>query len=243
MKVLKLALLLSLSTLLLSLPLSASAQWDKKPRGEWSQRDVEKLLNDSPWARTQVFTSPVTLFRQPTTGSQGVARNTTPAPPDATHVNFRIRFLSAKPIREAISRMIELQQKKPISEEVSEQLKKFSSGEFLEYIVITVSCDSQEAGANVQEAAGLLRTHGTADLKNDTYLEIKGGKRLFLHEYQPPHPDGLGARFIFKRLVDGEPFITERSEEIRFFTQLSNDYRLDRRYKIKNMIYEGNLEY
>jgi hypothetical protein len=243
MNVVKRALVSSMAALLLCLPLSASAQWEKKVYTEWSDKEVQKMLNDSPWGRTQVFTSAVTLFGQQPTGRGAGGQSTSSRPPDATHVNFRIRFLSAKPIRQAISRMMEMKQKQPISEELAAQLKSFASGDFLEYIVITVSCDSQQTGANVQQALSLLDSRGTADLKNNTFLEIKGGKRLFLQEYQPPRKDGLGARFIFARLVDGEPFISTNSEEVHFFTELNETYRLDRRYKVKDMMYEGKLEY
>lgn len=236
-------IMLGIAVLLLSLPLSAAIQWDKKPSTEWSEKDTQKMLNDSPWGKTQVFTSPLTLFRGPTTGTQGASQPTSARPPDATYVNFRIRFLSAKPIRQAISRMMELRQKQPISEEVAAQLRSFASGNFLEYIVITVSCDSPDVGANVQQALALLRSRGTADLKINTFLETKGGKRLFLQEYQPPRQDGLGARLIFPRVVDGGPFITPESEDVRVFTELDSTYRLDRRFKLKEMMYEGKLEY
>jgi hypothetical protein len=232
-----------IAALLLGLPLIASVQWDKKPPAEWSDKEVQKLLNDSPWGRTQVFTSTQTLFRQPTQGSQGVGSATATNSADATHINFRVRFLSAKPMRLAIGRMMELKQKKPISPELAAQLKSFTAGEFLEYIVVTVSCDSTEPGANVQQAQSLLSTRGNADLKNITFLETKGGKRVFLNEYQQPRQDGLGARFIFPRNVEGKPFITPESGEVRFFTELSDVYRLDRRYKVKDMMYEGKLEY
>jgi hypothetical protein len=225
--------------------LGASAQWDKKAYTEWSEKEAQKVLNDSPWGRTQVFSAPVTLFRGSPSGRQGTqsASNTPTNTGNATNIYFRIRFLSAKPVRQAISRMMEMKQKQPISDEVAAQLKSFASGEFLDLIVITVSVDSQEAGANVQQALSLLHSRGTANLKNSTYLEIKGGKRLFLQEFQPPRQDGLGARFIFARLVDGKPFITPESEEIHFVSQLDDNYRLDRRYKVKDMMYEGKLEY
>ena len=244
MNILKRALLISMAALLVSVPLSASAQWEKKPYTEWSEKEALKLLNDSPWGRTQVFTTSQPLFRGPTTGRQGTSGQGTSAnTANATHVNFRIRFLSAKPIRQAVTRMLEINQKQPMGDELAAHLKSFTSGEFLDLIVITVACDSQEPGANVQEALGLLRTRSTVALKNNTFLETKGGKRIFLQEYQPPRPDGLGARFIFSRLVDGKPFITPQSEEIHFFTELSGSYRLDRRYKVKDMMYEGKLEY
>ncbi|HSQ19547.1 MAG TPA: hypothetical protein VLR92_04150, partial [Blastocatellia bacterium] len=76
-----------------------------------------------------------------------------------------------------------------------------------------------------------------------TYLEVKGGKRIYLQEFQPTRPDGFGARLIFPRLVDGKPFITPESEDIHFVAPISDTYRLDRRFKVKDMMYEGKLEY
>src|SRR5215211_5888861 len=159
MTIWKRAFVLGLAAVLLSLPLGASAQWEKKPYTEWSEKDAQKLLNDSPWGRTQVFTSNVSMFRGPTSGRQGSSSSTTSTNTDtAQHLNFRIRFLSAKPIRQAITRMLEVKQKQPVSGELAAHLKSLAEGEFTEYIVITVSCDSQQVGANVQEAYSLLTT-------------------------------------------------------------------------------------
>lgn len=236
------ALILSLAALLLSMSPSA-AQWNKKPAIEWTEKDAQKLLDESPWAHTQVFSSPVTLFRGPTTGRQGINNPNSENTANATHINFRIRFLSARPVRQAIARQLEAKQKQPLSDEMVTMIKNFTSGEFQEYIVVTVTCDANEAGANLHEAQGLLMGRGTADLKQTTFLETKGGKRVFLQEFQRPRSDGLGARFIFPRMLDGKPFITSESDEIRFFAELDSTYRLDRRYKIKDMMYEGKLEY
>ena len=139
--------------------------------------------------------------------------------------------------------MMELKQKQPMSDELVAHLKSLASGKFLELIVITVSVDSKDVGNNVQQAAALLNTRGTADLKNSTFIETKDGRRIFLQEYQQPRPDGVGARFIFPRLVEGKPFITPESEEIHFVTELSSTYRLNMRYKVKDMMYDGKLEY
>lgn len=233
----------AMAVLFLSLTMTAPAQWEKKPYTEWSEKEAQKMLNDSPWGRTQIFTSPGEFFREPVSGRAGAGGAPPPRPANAIHVNFRIRFLSSKPIRQAIGRMLELSHKGELSEATATRIKSFTSGEFLEYIIITVTCDSRDAGANVREAQSLLSTRGTGHLKNNTFLETKGGKRLFLQEYQQPRDDGVGARFIFPRLVDGKPFITPESEEVRFFSELSGTYRLDRRYKVKDMTWEGKLEY
>jgi len=233
--------------LLLIFSFGTSAQWDKKAPSEWSEKDALKVINESPWGKTQVFTNASTLFQGPITGSSGVSGARSGKPPDrptdATHVNFRVHFLSAKPIRQAVSRLIELKQKNEMKDEVANQLKAFASGEFLEYTIVAVTVDSSDAGQNAQQALSLLHTRGTADLKNNTFLEVKGGKRVFLQEFQQPRRDGLGARFIFPRLVDGKPFINAESEEIHFYTELSDTYKLDRRFKTKDMMYEGKLEY
>src|SRR5262249_52841287 len=231
-----------LAVLFAILSVGALPQWEKKPYAEWSEKDAQKVLNDSPWGKTQVFSTPGEMFRSPTSGRQGNATRTEPNPAQALHLNFRVRFLSARPIRQAYSRLVQLKQKE-LSEMASNQLKQFVSGEFLEYVIIVVTCDSQEAGANTQQAMSLLNTRGTADLKNTTFLETKGGQRVFLQEFQPPHQDGIGARFIFPRMVDGKPFITPEGEEIHFVSELASSYKLDRRYKIKDMMTDGKLEY
>ena len=243
MKLDKQLLVPGLPILLAMLSFTAFAQWDKKPYTDWSEKDAQKVLNDSPWGKTQVFSTPGEMFRSPTSGRQGTTTRTDPNPAQALHLSFRVRFLSARPIRQAYSRLIELKQKGGMNEQAAGQLKQFVSGEFLEYVIITVTCDSQEAGSNTQQANALLSSRGTAELKNSTFLETKGGQRVFLQEFQPPKQDGIGARFIFPRLVDGKPFITPEAEEIHFVSELSSNYKLDRRYKIKEMMFDGKLEY
>ncbi len=80
-------------------------------------------------------------------------------------------------------------------------------------------------------------------LKNNTYLERGDGKRLFLTDYRAPISDGLGAKFVFPRRVDGKPFITPDAGEVRFFTEVGEKVRLNQRFKISEMMYDGRLEF
>jgi hypothetical protein len=59
----------------------------------------------------------------------------------------------------------------------------------------------------------------------------------------PAGKDGFGARFIFRREMNGQPFITKDTGEVRFYTQFSNSIKVDRRFKIADMMYLGALEY
>jgi hypothetical protein len=240
--------------LFLTLPPAAFGQWNKKPYTEWSQKDASKVLEDSPWSQKQTFTD--TSKNASTTTSRG---STQSAIADVINVNFRMRFFTAKPVRQAISRSLELQRGGEMPEEMAARLKALATADFPDYIIITVTCDGDRASNMLQEAKALLQKLATGAIKNSTYLVTKGGQRVFLQEYQPPHNDGLGARFVFPRLVDGKPFITPESGEILFHAELGggsqlnstlsnsdvarNGFTLNTRYKVKDMMFDGKLEY
>ena len=220
--------------------IAVSAQWNKKPYTEWSDKEAHKLLDDSPWGQTQTLSNTSRMFN---TGAGSGVSGRAPAEGSADHINFRIRLLSARPIRQAFSRLIQISHQSDMNDQLAAQIKAFAAGDFPDYIVIAVDVDSTEQKGQLQQAMSLLQTRTTAELKNNTYLAIKTGQRLFLEEFQPPKKDGLGARFIFPRLVDGKPFISEESGELKFVSELSTGYTLNTRFKVKDMIINGKLEY
>jgi hypothetical protein len=231
-------LLVSAFALVLALPLVVSAQVGKKPYTEWSDREALKVLNESPWGQSYSLTDMSKMF---SAGPRGVnPRQTEEA--NLRQVNFRIRFLSARPIREAFVRTIELKQKGQLPKQFADQLKAFVTNEFRDYIVVVVDFDSAATTGEYEQVRALFNNRTSADLKNNTYLQV-GGKRVFLDEYQSPKSDGLGARLVFPRLVEGKPWITEASDDIHFYCELSTTYKLETRHKIKDMIYQGKLEY
>ena len=217
-----------------------SAQWDKKVYTEWSEKEAQKILDNSPWGQTQTVSNTSRMF------NTGPGRGVQGGPPEegsADHINFRIRFLSAKPIRQAFSRLIGIKQKDNMHDQLAAQLKAFAGGEFPDYIVVSVNVDSREQRGQLQKAMGLLQSRTTAELKNNTYLAATSNDRVFLDEFQAPKGDGLGAKFIFKRLIDGKPFVDEQTGDIKFYAELSKDFILTARFKVKEMMFDGKLEY
>ena len=226
-----------LQVLLLLFPIAVSAQWQKKPYNQWSEKEALNVLNNSPWGQTQTVTDTSTMFgaRAARTGPTGEY--------EVPKTNFRIRFFSAKPIRQAISRLVEIKQKGEMNKQLEGQLKALAAADFPDYIVITVLTDFAESGTRMGTAATLLDKLTSAELKNTTYLSI-GGQRLFLQEYQPPRKDGLGARFVFPRMVDGKPFISLDSGEVLFHSELTGaKIDLNMRFKVNDMVFDGKLEY
>jgi hypothetical protein len=220
----------------LSYPLVVTAQWSKKPYTEWSEKDATKLLNDSPWCQTQAVTDTSQM-----TG-QGRADSGQSRVQEVVNVNLRIRFLSAKPTRQAISHLMELTNREKISAQLAERLKAFAAADFPDYIVITVTSESDKASRLLQQTQASFYKLTTSELRNNTYL-LSGGQRVFIKEYQPPGNDGLGARYIFPRTVDGKPFITPESGDVLFHSEPAGATALNMRYKVKDMMYGGKLEY
>jgi hypothetical protein len=219
-----------------ALAVGIGAQKKMKPWTEWSEKEAQKILDDSPWGQTQVETEHSEPFYSPANrGTDQGAFN------QATFLNLRIRFLSAKPIRQAFARVMELRQRAP-NPQLLESLRAFVDRQFDDWIVVAVNYDSKDRRLS-GPALQAFNSANVGLLKNQTYLEIKGGKRLFLEDYKAPIEDGLGAKFIFPRLVEGKPFITPESGEVRFYSEVPKLTKLNMRFKLSEMMYEGQLEY
>jgi hypothetical protein len=239
-----------LITFALLLPLSlVSAQKKGNVWAEWSKKDAQKMLNDSPWAQTQTDTdTSQRLYSR--TGDLNLSRDSASAGTTSRlgrgavnqeiNIRFRVRFFSARPIRQAHARLIKIGQNP--SGEVLTKLQDFAELKAVSSIIITASFDSNNAGY-LGTIIKAFDTGTTNILKNKTYLERSDGKRLFLEQYVPPGKDGFGARFIFPRQTNGAPFINRNSGVVRFHTEYPIGIQIDRRFKVADMVYNGELEY
>lgn len=231
---------------------SAATAQTSKPWTEWTKKDIEKTLNDSAWGQTQseggqsqapTSTSAIsttTSGRREDSNITAATRVESGEVKPSTAVKYHVRFLSAKPVRAAFARMVQLAQPQP-NEALTGQLQAFIDRDFADYIVVSVGIEV----ADQKMAMPFMRAFSSATteaLKNAVYLERKDGKKLYLKEYRAPVEDGMGAKFVFDRVVDGQPFLSS-SDNVRFFAQLSEKMKLSTKYKLSDMMYDGKLEY
>jgi len=244
-------------TLLLFVTISVSQE---KPWAEWTRAEAEKILNNSAWGQTQTETDTSEMVYTPTTqgGAVGSTRSENVrgltdrqavnnsrlnqgATNQAISVNYHVRLLSAKPVRQAFMRVMELT-RKDLDRETLKGLRSFVERDFSEYIAVSVTFDSTDG----RYTGPALQAFGSATLgtlKNRTYLERKDGKRLFLMDYYAPMNDGLGAKFIFPRLVDERNFLNADSGSFRFFSEVGSQIKLNVTFKMSDLMYNGQLEY
>lgn len=222
---------------------------------ELTEKEAAKILNDSAWGQTQTegtadsppsggaITSVAASNRASdrVMSSNDSSRMETGQPKVDRTVRYRTRFLSAKPVRGAFARMLILQ-KPEVDETLSTQLQGFVDRDFGDYVVIALTAEAADpklVGPTMQ----LLVDATPEVLKEKVYLERKDGKRLVLADYRPPGPDGMGAKFVFMRKLEGNPFLTPESDNVRFVAQFSEKVKLNIRYKVSDMMYDGKLEY
>lgn len=217
---------------------SVMAQKQAKPWKEWSKSDAQKMLNNSPWAHLQVdqdFVEASPLTR-PIDSSIGTRLNQNEG------MTYGIRIFSARPIRQAFVRMIQLQ-KKDLAPDMMERLNTFAEVTSDDSIIIAVTVENPDANM-LGKAMQIIRNATTTHIKNTTYLErSEDGKRVFIEQYTPPGSDGFGARFIFPRTLDGKPFLTPEFTSVRFVSDLGSSIKLDMKFKVTDMMLNGKLEY
>ncbi|HYX28198.1 MAG TPA: hypothetical protein VE863_06500 [Pyrinomonadaceae bacterium] len=252
--------IITICLLMLGLGLTCLAQRKDASWIELSRKDADRMLTNSPWSQTQVDSDLTESFYSPTkagtssVGRADASRGTVSdqqainnnradrgAVNEAIHTSYRISFLSSRPVRQALAKTILAAEREP-NDQLVKQLQSFVERDFSQYIVIAVtvtSTDGRFSGPIMQA----INSATTGTLKNNAYLERTDGQRLFLMQYIAPIPDNLGAKFIFPRLVDGQPFLKSDSGTVRFYAEFNDSFKLNMRYKVADMIYDQKLEY
>lgn len=220
------------------------AQKESKPWTDWSKKDAEKILNDSAWGQTQTQTDTSEMFFTPTdANARNARRDAEGASNQAIDIKYRIRFLSARPIRQAFARVQLLGAQGP-NKAIEDSLKNFADAPpNPDSIIVAVTYESKDG--RVSGRAFQAFSAATAEtIRNKSYLQRKDGQRLYLTEYQRPDQNPLrAALFAFPRVVDGKPFITPETGEVRFVSSLGQGVELNMRFDVSKMSYGGALEY
>jgi hypothetical protein len=232
-----------------------------KPYQEWSKQDVSKLLNDSPWAKTQ--TVRIAARRQvrsvagqvsdtPTAvgpvGSEGKAAMS--GAEQAVDYSFTVRLRSALPIRQAIVRLVQFDsnydQAQPAAKKALDAQTKelLDCSECAEYYVISVGF-----GSNNRQGADPIYTwfrgQSVESLKKYIYIQNDRGERRELAAFIPPRVSGDEAFFYFRRNdKDGKALLATSHKKLLFRMSDANansitNFSLD----VPPMVRDGRVEF
>ena len=111
--------------------LAAKEVWEKKGFGKWTDREVNRVLDNSPWGLVYQLTSrtPFTAYLQ---------RRRTDY---YEHLRVHIRFLTAKPIRQALVRKLVLRSEGELD---ASRFRDFIEQPNPDRIIVTLSLNSRD---------------------------------------------------------------------------------------------------
>ena len=207
-------------------------QWyERRPYAEWSPKEVKRILEDSAWTKVQTLTvnnaTPSASRTFESTGGGDLQRE--------MQNHFRMRFLTAMPVRMAIARSLMLKHPEKMTPGRLAGLDRFVRQPDDLNIIVLMTLSSTPAGSvSMRDYWTSLLGLRTSNLTSNTFLATNSGRKVYLNRYEPPGKDGLGAKFFFPRFLDdGTPLVTPQDKEIRFETTLEN---------VRQRFGEGNVE-
>jgi hypothetical protein len=240
--------------------LMAQPLWEKKPYTEWSAIEVDRVLNGAPWVALHSAGS----------SSRGVPTSLSlPGGKQQKFTTFYVyclRLLTAKPIGEALLRLIALggmpgtavalKDLNTGTEAERERLNAFMKSRpddvrvrgDADYIIVAITLRVGTGASTfeplpkhwVEILMPADRESNPSEFDRKTSLSTDKGDRVSLARYEPH--DQLGAKYYFPRArTDGRPLITSGSKELRFETMIQRT-RIKVKFDLSKMVYKGKIE-
>ena len=200
--------------------LAAADFWEETEFTAWSDKDVEQMMNDSPWAKrlTVRFPRPPREGRGPRTHSPDDGRggrNT--IPPTRVVIEWR----TAQPMRQAMVRR-RIGQGGTVDPAVQDLLSQSSPG----YVVVVTGLPGQ-FGRLTPEA-----------LMAETRLERKGKSPIVPAQAQPQRAErGVTIVYLFPK----DDAIVLEDKDVEFITEVG-DVTIKKKFKLEEMVFNDQLE-
>jgi hypothetical protein len=174
----------------------------------WSLQKAVSILTQSPWARQETYTNVIAGVGSGVSGQKEI------------YTTFFIRFLSARPIREAYARVRQIEAgydnlnaegKKEFDHKLEPGLSLDSS----RWIVVTLAFRSNDPSVELR-VRQFLEMQTTGTMKSRAYLSSTRFPQIGLAAYFPPKQNEVGGRFVFPRSVDGTPVVSRDDSTVAF---------------------------
>ena len=244
----------------------AAEFWDKKKFTQWSEKEIRKMLTDSPWTQdfedTDVHIDPLqspSISAGPPTSETGAGAPETGdtdvglrARQPIARMVYKFQIRSALPIRQALVRSAQLRQDYehlPAEQKLvfDQQAERFLAETFSDRVVIYVTCESN-IDFDQRELIRYWRTQTTDTLKNNVYLIGGKGRKAELREFAIADESGKAFQFTFPRTMEGAPLVGPEEKSLQLeFKHPDIRGRGERRvlveFPLKKMLMDGQLEY
>jgi hypothetical protein len=259
---------------LLSFPSPSRAQfWNKKDYRQWSAKECQKILSDSPWAKNRSFSSVhIPNGGQDTEAAAvpyGVASADSAAAPGRqtlVEIKYTAQFFSALPVREAQVRLAQIQSHYDRMTPAQKRAFDASAARFLavsfpeETVIRVIYSTNLDSYRTQLETTWSLEN--TAKLQHSSYITVDG--RIFsLRRYKFGSAQDQAFFLFFPRKASNEPLLNSNNKSVTLQVTKStlpftNDFGSDNalappqpppagnvefEFNVKKMIFRGKVAY
>lgn len=214
---------------------TSTSSFTKELFNKWTLERAVEVLNLSPWARQETFTRVISGVGSGISGEKEI------------YNTFYIRFLSARPIREAYARIQQLQYGyDKMSPNEKRRFDKVQSAnlemDVSRWIVVSVSFRSNDPNEE-SSVRRFFQSETVQTLKTKVFLSTPACPQLELSAYFPPREESVGAKFVFPREINGAPVVTKDCETVtlELLDVAGANSRLRAIFAVKPMIIGGEL--
>ena len=195
------------SVLLFAGIVMAKEFWETKPFDQWTQRECQKLLSDSPWVKE------LNLTGQVSDGGGGASLDS-----QAPFVKYNIQMRSAAPLRQAMVRQGQINRKyDSLSNDekraFDQSMESFLLGPPPEFVVFHITYESNNLD-NIRDLNRHWETQSVDLLKNSVFLSAGKGEKVPLAQFVPGINASQEFQFFFPREVNGREIIGERDKTL-----------------------------
>jgi hypothetical protein len=195
--------------------------WVKKDYKEWAPKECEKILADSPWAKTMKFYGSGT-------GSAGTDGG-------QAFTEYTVQFFSALPIRQAMV------QGKLIPD-------SYLTVDYADQVIVRIKYRTTAGQSSDLDLGRQWQTQTMGTMQNSTYLIGSKGVKVPLADFKVASGADRFCQLTFPRSRDGKPVLSV--EDKNLILQFNypvvagmGDGRGQFEFKVKDMIYNGQIAY
>jgi len=185
-----------------------SSNTPAKPFQKWTREEAISILTRSAWAKQETFTRIVGGIGSGISGQKEI------------YSTFFVRFLSARPIREAYARLRQIQARydqldKDAKRDIDASLAPGLNLDVSRWIVVTLGFRSNDPSVELR-IKQFLEVQTTETMKTRAYLSSPRFPQLKLAAYFPPKEEEVGAKFVFPRAFEGAPIVGPEDSLVTF---------------------------
>ncbi len=225
------------------LPLAYTQQfWEKKPYTQWSEKDVRRMLENSPWSQQLTISDVKIEVAGPNARPKGPSQAARDRGLEQNpRLIYTVQFRSAKPVRQALIRRVQIDgkydqldlNKKAAADRRAQDFLEAPADEIMVYIgfetnVPAYALDLQQYFSSLPPGTVPIDTFlnlGGAKLSPTSYHAVTGGMQLtFKRPPQVPREGDISLEFMSPKIGD--------LPSTRAFL----------RFKLQNMAVSDNLE-